>query len=177
MLNVPFKGHDIRKIFHDGEWFFSIIDVVEALTDSTNPNRYWSDLKRQMVEKEGFSESYAKIVRLKLPASDGKNYETDMRPLRSYSYIAPLKMITILNAACDACNVGIRDLLGPSRFPHMVDARMYVAMALRSKGYPYAEIGRVLHRDRTTVRNLIDRAEKRGLVVYVELAGARHRCD
>jgi len=35
--------------------------------------RYWSDLKRQMVEKEGFSESYAKIVRLKLPASDGKN--------------------------------------------------------------------------------------------------------
>jgi len=74
-------------------------------------------------------------------------------------------MNALLHSVCEACAVGIRDLLGPSRFPHMVDARMYVAMALRSKGYPYAEIGRVLHRDRTTVRNLIERAEKRGLVV------------
>lgn len=67
----------IRKVFHQSEWWFSIIDVCEALTGSSNPRRYWSDLKRQMVEKEGFSEPYDEIVQLKMTASDGKLRETD----------------------------------------------------------------------------------------------------
>ena len=58
-------------------WFFSVVDVVGALTDSTNPRRYWSDLKKQITEQEGFSELYGKIVQLKLKASDGKKYLTD----------------------------------------------------------------------------------------------------
>jgi DNA-damage-inducible protein D len=74
---VLFKGRGIRKVFHDGEWFWSVIDVIEALTESSNPSRYWSDLKRQMIGKQGFSQSYGKIVRLKMPSSDGKNYETE----------------------------------------------------------------------------------------------------
>ena len=75
--HVLFKGHDIRKVFHAGEWWFSVVDVVAALTESSNPRRYWSDLKRQISEKEGVSQLYEEIVQLKMPSSDGKEYATD----------------------------------------------------------------------------------------------------
>ncbi len=57
-------------------WFFSVIDVIEILTDSTVPKRYWSDLKKKL-ESEG-SEAYENIVRLKMKAPDGKQRETDV---------------------------------------------------------------------------------------------------
>jgi len=57
------------------EWYFSIVDVVAVLTDSTIPRRYWADLKVKLKE-EGF-EVYDKIVQLKLEAEDGKLRETD----------------------------------------------------------------------------------------------------
>jgi len=57
-------------------WYFSVIDVVEILTESSIPKRYWSDLKKKL-SKEG-SEVYEKIVRLKLMAEDGKMRETDV---------------------------------------------------------------------------------------------------
>jgi hypothetical protein len=72
-----FKGKEIRKVIHNDEWWFSITDVVEVLTDSPHPRRYWSDLKRQLSENEGFSELYGKTVQLKLLSSDGKQYATD----------------------------------------------------------------------------------------------------
>jgi DNA-damage-inducible protein D len=72
-----FEDKKIRRVFHKGEWYFSIIDVVEVLTESSNSRRYWSDLKAQLVEKEGFSQLYDKIVQLKLLAPDGKMRETD----------------------------------------------------------------------------------------------------
>lgn len=59
-----FKGKQIRKIVHNDQWYFSIIDIVEALTESSNPRRYWSDLKRKLIENEGFSQLYDKIVQL-----------------------------------------------------------------------------------------------------------------
>ena len=71
-----FDGKHIRKILHEGEWWFSVIDIVEVLTDSNIPKRYWSDLKRKLA-KEGYSELYDKIVQLKLTAADGKKYATD----------------------------------------------------------------------------------------------------
>lgn len=71
-----FQGKHIRKVFHEGEWWFSIIDVIEVLTDSSIPKRYWSDLKRKLAN-EGYSELYEKIVQLKFPAADGKLYATD----------------------------------------------------------------------------------------------------
>lgn len=72
-----FKGKEVRQIFHENEWFFSIVDVIEAITETDNPSRYWSDLKRQLSEKEGFSELYDNFVQLKMPAADGKSYKTD----------------------------------------------------------------------------------------------------
>jgi len=72
-----FKGKQVRKIIYQDEWFFSIIDIVAILTESTYANRYWSDLKIQLTEKEGFSQLYEKIVKLKLEAPDKKMRETD----------------------------------------------------------------------------------------------------
>ena len=57
-------------------WYFSVIDVIEILTGSTIPKRYWTDLKKKLAA-EG-SEAYEKIVRLKMVADDGKNRETDV---------------------------------------------------------------------------------------------------
>ncbi len=72
-----FKGKQIRKTIHQGEWYFSIIDIIAVLTESQNPRRYWSDLKTQLSENEGFNQLYGKIVQLKLVAPDGKMRETD----------------------------------------------------------------------------------------------------
>ena len=50
-----FHRQEIRKVLNNGEWYFSVIDVVAAIAESPNPRRYWSDLKRSLAEKEGFA--------------------------------------------------------------------------------------------------------------------------
>ena len=78
MSNIKlFESKKVRT-YWDAEkeqWYFSVIDVIEILTDSTIPKRYWTDLKKKL-QTEG-SEVYEKIVQLKLEASDGKKYATD----------------------------------------------------------------------------------------------------
>ena len=59
------------------EWYFSSIDVISVLTDTANPRRYWSDLKRKL-KIEGAVEVYEKIVQLKLLSPDGKKRLTDV---------------------------------------------------------------------------------------------------
>ncbi len=71
-------GRLIRQQWHEGRWFFSVIDVIAVLTDSDAPRRYWSDLKRKLHDDEGFSQLYEKIVQLKMRSPlDGKKYATD----------------------------------------------------------------------------------------------------
>jgi hypothetical protein len=72
-----FKGKQIRKTIHNDEWFFSITDIIQVLTNSSNSRRYWSDLKIKLSEDEGFIQLYEKIVQLKLESSDGKKYMSD----------------------------------------------------------------------------------------------------
>jgi hypothetical protein len=72
---VVFQDKSIRRIWHDNDWYFSVVDVINALETSTIAKRYWSDLKSKLSE-EGF-EPYDKIVQLKLPAEDGKLRFTD----------------------------------------------------------------------------------------------------
>ncbi|KKQ37419.1 MAG: hypothetical protein US54_C0035G0001, partial [Candidatus Roizmanbacteria bacterium GW2011_GWA2_37_7] len=71
-----FKGKEIRKTIYQNEWWFSVVDVVEALTGTDRPRKYWSDLKTKLI-KEGYSEVSEKIGQLKLTATDGKLRETD----------------------------------------------------------------------------------------------------
>ena len=72
-----FSDHAIRRLWHRGEWWFSVIDAVSALSGSTYANRYWSDLKRKLVQEAGSGQPYEKIVKLKLTAPDGKQRDTD----------------------------------------------------------------------------------------------------
>ncbi|TRZ48401.1 phage antirepressor protein [bacterium] len=71
-----FQKKEIRKVIFKNEWYFSVVDIVEALTGSSIPRRYWSDLKIK-ITKEGYGELYEKIVQLKLSSKDGKTYDTD----------------------------------------------------------------------------------------------------
>lgn len=68
----------VRKVWHiqEEEWYFSIVDVCQVLTDSDVPKRYWSDLKRKL-HSEGATQTYENIVRLKMKATDGKMRLTD----------------------------------------------------------------------------------------------------
>ena len=78
MSNIKlFQDKKIRT-YHDeirDQWYFSIVDTIAVLTDSSIPKRYWSDLKKKLL-KEGF-QLYEKIVQLKFEAADGKKYATD----------------------------------------------------------------------------------------------------
>ena len=58
---VPFEGKEIRKVIHNDDWYFSIFYIIQNLTDSTNPKRYWNDLKRRdpELDKQG---GYANFV-------------------------------------------------------------------------------------------------------------------
>jgi hypothetical protein len=79
MSNIKlFESKQIRSEWNEAEqkWYFVIIDVIEILTESKNPRRYWSDLKRKL-NTEGFSQLYEIIVQLKMISSDGKRYVTD----------------------------------------------------------------------------------------------------
>jgi hypothetical protein len=74
---VVFQERTIRRTWHENEWWFSVIDVIGVLSESSNANRYWSDLKRKLAQEAGSEQPYEKIVRLKLAAPDGKQRETD----------------------------------------------------------------------------------------------------
>jgi len=71
-----FKGKKIRKTLHNNEWWFSVVDVVEALTDSDNPRDYWYKMKIRDKEEAGVQLS-TNCRQLKLAAPDGKLRETD----------------------------------------------------------------------------------------------------
>ncbi len=71
-----FRGREIRKTLHDGEWWFSVIDVVAALTDSVNARDYWFKMKVR-VRSEEKTELSTFCRQLKLLSPDGKMRETD----------------------------------------------------------------------------------------------------
>lgn len=73
---VIFKNQQIRKIIYNDEWWFSVIDVILALTDSLNPRDYWFKMKIRVKDQDGIELSTI-CRQLKLKASDGKMRTTD----------------------------------------------------------------------------------------------------
>ncbi|NOS67766.1 MAG: Bro-N domain-containing protein [Candidatus Peribacteraceae bacterium] len=71
-----FRGKEIRKILDTGEWWFSVLDVVSVLTDSSNPRDYWYKMKIRVQTDDGVELSTF-CRQLKLESADGKMYETD----------------------------------------------------------------------------------------------------
>jgi DNA-damage-inducible protein D len=91
-----FESKQVRTYWDQDKqtWYFSVIDVVEVLTESSIPKRYWSDLKTKL-QNEG-SQVYEEIVRLKMKASDGKLRLTDVAETQTLLRITVTKDFQIL---------------------------------------------------------------------------------
>lgn len=74
---VLFQETRIRRQLVDDVWFFNVVDVIETLTDSPEPRKYWSRLKKKMTNVEGIFEMSPIWRQLKFEGSDGKNYQMD----------------------------------------------------------------------------------------------------
>ena len=72
-----YKDREVRAIWNDeqNKWFFSIVDIVAAITESPRPRVYWGTVKNR--QKTQYGELYSKCIQLKLSAVDGKRYATD----------------------------------------------------------------------------------------------------
>lgn len=72
-----YKDHEVRAIWNDEEnkWYFSIVDIVAAITESPRPRVYWGTVKNR--QKADYGQLYSKCIQLKLLAADGKRYATD----------------------------------------------------------------------------------------------------
>jgi hypothetical protein len=79
-----FESKKVRSEWNEKEqqWYFSIIDVIEILTESQRPRKYWADLKKKLLQ-EGFEQLSEKIGQLKMEASDGKKYLTDVADVKT----------------------------------------------------------------------------------------------
>ncbi len=73
-----FEQNEIRKVWdiEKWDWYFSVVDIIEVLTQSTQPRKYWNDLKVKL--KNQWSELSEKIGQLKMKSRDWKRYFTDV---------------------------------------------------------------------------------------------------
>jgi DNA-damage-inducible protein D len=72
---VVFQDKKIRRLWYQNEWYFSVVDIIDALDATSRPRKYWSDLKKKLKD-EGFELS-EKIGQLKMPSPDAKQRFTD----------------------------------------------------------------------------------------------------
>lgn len=74
---ILFQEKQIRRIWHKEQWFFSIIDVIEVLTESPQPSRYWNELREKLLQESGNTQLFANTEKLKMKSLDGKQRGTD----------------------------------------------------------------------------------------------------
>ncbi len=128
-----FEGNEIRSVWDSEkeEYYFSVVDVIGALTGSNRPKRYWSDLKRKLII-EG-SQVYENIVHLKMDAKDGKIRETDTLDTKGI-----LRMIeSIPSPRAEPFKLWLASL-GDERINEVFDPEIAIKRAVnyyRSKGY------------------------------------------
>lgn len=130
-----FEGNKIRSVWDNEkeEWYFSVVDIVGALTESKNPRRYWSDLKRKMKDEEGAIQLYEKIVQLKLESSDGKIYNTDVADIQGIFRIIQ----SIPSPKAEPFKMWLSEV-GKERIDEIIDPELTIERALETyleKGY------------------------------------------
>ena len=130
-----FDGNQIRSIWDNDkeEWYFSVVDIVGVLTDSKNPRRYWSDLKRKMKDEEGAIQLYENIVQLKLESSDGKKYNTDVADMQGIFRIIQ----SIPSPKAEPIKIWLAEV-GKERIDEIIDPELTIDRALETylkKGY------------------------------------------
>ena len=128
-----FEGKEIRSIWNSEkeDYFFSVVDVIEVLTASNTPRRYWNDLKRKLIN-EG-SQVSEKIVQLKMLAKDGKLRETDALDTRGI-----LRLIeSVPSPKAEPLKVWLANL-GSERIDEVFDPELSIKRGIdyyRKRGY------------------------------------------
>lgn len=130
-----FEGNKIRSYWDNEkeEWYFSIVDIIGVLTDSKNPRRYWSDLKRKMKEEEGAVQLYENIVHLKLKSLDGKMRETDASDMQGIFRIIQ----SVPSPKAEPFKMWLAEV-GKERIDEIIDPELTIDRALETylkKGY------------------------------------------
>ena len=162
-----FEGNQIRRHWDDEKelWYFSVIDIIQALTKSSIPRRYWSDLKNKL-KNEG-SEVYEKIVQLKIVAEDGKKRETDMADTE-----VTLRLIqSIPSPNAEPFKLWLARV-GYERLEETADPELAIARALKTylqKGYSQEWVNQRL-KSIEIRKALTDEWEKRGAKEGLEFA-------
>ena len=148
------------------EWYFSIVDVVGVLSESENPRRYWSDLKRKL-KKEGASELYEKIVQLKMRSADGKYYQTDVANVEQLLRIIQ----SIPSPKAEPFKLWLAQV-GRERIEETIDPELTIDRALETylkKGYTREWINQRLQAIQVR-KELTDEWQDRGVQKGVEYA-------
>ncbi len=162
-----FEGRQIRTEWNEGEeeWYFSVVDVIEVLTCTENPRRYWSDLKRKM-KAEG-SQLYEKIVQLKMLSQDGKNYSTDVANTKQVLRIIQ----SIPSKKAEPFKLWLAEV-GAERIDETIDPELAIEKALRlylKKGYTGEWINQRLQSIQVR-KELTDEWGNRGVKAGIEYA-------
>lgn len=130
-----FEGNKIRSSWNEEkeEWYFSIVDTIEILTNSKNPRRYWSDLKRKLKDEEGADQLYENIVQLKLKSPDGKMRETDVADMQGIFRIIQ----SVPSPKAEPFKMWLAEV-GKERIDETIDPELTIDRALKTyikKGY------------------------------------------
>ena len=134
LINKIFNNETIRTVWDKEEekYYISIVDIISVLTKSTRPRKYWSDLKKKIID-EGHNELSEKIGQLKLRAKDGKYRMTDVCDIEEMFRI--IESIPSKNA--EPIKLWLASL-GKERIDEMFDPSISIERAIalyRAKGY------------------------------------------
>ena len=163
---AAFEGREIRKTLHEGEWWFSVIDVIEVLVGGDRPRKYWSDLKKKLIA-EGYFEVSEKIGQLKMRAPDGKQRQTDCANTETlFRVIQSIPSPKVEPLKRWLAKVG-KERLDEIENPELAMGRMQELY--EKKGYPKEWIDKRL-RGIAVRQDLTDEWKARGVASSVEFA-------
>ena len=161
-----FEGKQIRKAFHEGEWWLSIIDVVETLVGGDRPRKYWNDLKKKLLQ-EGYDQLSEKIGQLKMQSGDGKFYLTDCANTETlFRVIQSIPSPKVEPLKRWLAKVG-KERLDEIENPELAMGRMQ--NLYEKKGYPKEWIDKRL-RGIAVRQDLTDEWKERGAATHSEFA-------
>jgi len=161
---IIFEDKKIRRMWHENEWFFSVVDIVAVLTDSPTPRQYWGKVKQREFLDLQLSPIW---VQLRLLSSDGKKYNTDCVHTKN-----ALRLIqTIPSKKAEPFKMWLaqvgKDRIDEIENPELAQERM--KEIYKKKGYPKDWIDKRL-RGIAIRQNLTDEWHKRGIIRQREYA-------
>ncbi|MBL7813362.1 MAG: Bro-N domain-containing protein [Saprospiraceae bacterium] len=161
-----FQQKQIRRIWQNDEWWYSVTDVVEVLTGTNRARKYWSDLKKKLYT-EGYAELSENIGQLKVPATDGKSYKIDVATvktlLRLIMSIPSPKVEPFKQWLAQIGQERIEEIENPELLSER-QSEMY-----RAKGYPEDWIAQRIQTIDTR-KELTDEWKKRGIQESIEFS-------